>query len=201
MREYEKVYGYVLDDQGMHNGNQKIDGSPASMVEFILEHRDADCIITGTDDVFLVSSMQGFLDQCYSRSLLKDLQKEYLAKYTSLNKITNTEQKPNKILIVFCDQHHAKKMWIEPTEEQIRELLNGRFNIDFLTEDEDLVSLTNIRKDYSDNPKDGCEIKLRFDEQEHYRGLSEVEADEFIWSHEKYIDDVRKMMQYWNQSQ
>ena len=106
--------------------------------------------------------MQGFIDQCYSRSLLKDLQKEYLAKYKDLNKVINTEQKLNKILIVFCDTHHAKKMWIDPTEEQIQKLLNGRFNIDFLTEDGDFVSLTNIRKNYSDDPKDGYEICLLY---------------------------------------
>lgn len=82
MREYKKVYGYVLDRNGMHYGKQLMDGSLESISDFIVSHPNNDCVITDVNDEFILSSMFGFIDRCPDKEFLEALRDVIIPKQT-----------------------------------------------------------------------------------------------------------------------
>ncbi|MBQ9157716.1 MAG: hypothetical protein IJ136_00075 [Erysipelotrichaceae bacterium] len=63
-QDFETLYGYVYDDNGMHGDPVMFEATPENISLFIMNNEDHQTVITDSMDDFVVSSLPGgFLDQ------------------------------------------------------------------------------------------------------------------------------------------
>lgn len=85
------VIGYAFDDNGKYQYKWMFEGTMKNMASFIMNHADADTMITDTEDRFVVSSLRGgWLDRVCSDELRKEL-------LTELEPMQNYQTEPEKL--------------------------------------------------------------------------------------------------------